>query len=168
MEKLQILDRKVCAFLPMLFFLFFSLFAQSFFCECAFGLIGRQWCIGWMCILVLLFRGQLLIALVCVCVRMCVCAYACVVVCVACRDGKQVKELMKALEDAERARMELEDEYARVRAELLQELALVKAERDAFREKCEVFICMYMYIHRYVYICMYVCMYTYIYMYISV
>jgi len=51
---------------------------------------------------------------------------------------EQVKELMKALEDAERARMELEDEYARVRAELLEELALVKAERDAFREKCEV------------------------------
>ena len=45
---------------------------------------------------------------------------------------------MKALEDAERARMELEDEYARVRADLLEELALVKAERDAFREKCEV------------------------------
>ena len=51
---------------------------------------------------------------------------------------EQVKELMKALEDAERARMELEDEYARVRAELLEELELVKAERDAFREKCEV------------------------------
>lgn len=50
----------------------------------------------------------------------------------------QVKELMKALEDAERCRMELEDEYARVRAELLEELALVKAERNAFREKCEV------------------------------
>jgi hypothetical protein len=50
----------------------------------------------------------------------------------------QVKELMKALEDAERARMELEDEYARVRANLLEELSLVKAERDAFREKCEV------------------------------
>lgn len=45
---------------------------------------------------------------------------------------------MKALEDAERARMELEDEYARVRANLLEELSLVKAERDAFREKCEV------------------------------
>ena len=51
---------------------------------------------------------------------------------------EQVKELMKALEDAERARMELEDEYARVRSELLEELALTKAERDAFREKCEV------------------------------
>ena len=50
----------------------------------------------------------------------------------------QVKELMKALEDAERARMELEDEYARVRANLLEELSLVKSERDAFREKCEV------------------------------
>ena len=50
----------------------------------------------------------------------------------------QVKELMKALEDAERSKMELEDEYARVRDELLEELALVKTERDAFREKCEV------------------------------
>ena len=48
---------------------------------------------------------------------------------------------MKALEDAERARMELEDEYARVRANLLEELSIVKAERDAFREKCEVSDC---------------------------
>jgi len=55
-----------------------------------------------------------------------------------CLALSQVKELMYTLEDAERARMELEDEYARVRAELLEELALVKAERDAFREKCEV------------------------------
>ena len=51
---------------------------------------------------------------------------------------RKVKELMNTLEDAERARMELEDEYARVRAEIMDELSLVKVERDAFREKCEV------------------------------
>ncbi len=52
-------------------------------------------------------------------------------------DGK-VKELMDSIERCERDKLQLEDEYSRVRAQLARELGTAISERDAFMEKCEI------------------------------